>query len=73
MVSTLCVATVLSKHYFAMAFESFHALESCHTQDVETRGGRFKGGGPSAWAAVNTAHRWGTNSEQSSALLIGAK
>lgn len=35
--------------------------------------GQFKGRGPSAWAAVNVAHWAGTNLEQSSAWLIGAK
>lgn len=35
--------------------------------------GRFKGRGPSAWAAVDVVRRSGTNSEQSSALLIGTK
>lgn len=35
--------------------------------------GWFKGRSSSAWAAVDTAHGWGTNSEQSSALLMGAK
>lgn len=55
--------------------ETFSGLETCHTQDVRQEGGnlgRFKGRG-SAWAAVHVAYQSGTDSEQSSAWLIGAK